>query len=355
MYRMTMILATLWLSVAAVELRAGEDTDPYYRVLTSVKLGGEGGWDYLTVDPDAHRLYISRADRVMVVDTKTNTVIHTIPKTPGVHGIALVKDQGKGFISCGGDSTVTVFDLDSLKTTDHVKVGQRPDCIIYDPGSKRVFTFNAGSKDASAIDPESLKVVGSVPLGGKPEFAAADGKGMVYVNVEDKDEIVAFDSKELKEKSRWPIAPGHEPSGLSMDREGRRLFSTCGNKKMVVLDADSGKVVTTLDIGDGTDACAYDPELHHVFSSNRDGTLTVVKQASPDNYNVMQNLKTQRGARTMAVDTTAHRVYLVTAKAKPNPTPPPEGQRRRRPTFEPGSFTLIIVGHKVGGYQRVDY
>jgi YVTN family beta-propeller protein len=312
-----------------------------YHVIKKLPVGGDGGWDYLTMDPEAHRLYITRFNRVMVVDVETGSVVGVIPDTPGVHGVALVPKRSRGFTSNGQNGTVTVFDLRTLRQVGHIKVGTRPDAILYDEASDRVFTLNAGSKDATAIDATTEKVVGSVPLGGKPEAGVADGKGQVYVNVEDKNEIVAFDSKELKELHRWPVAPGTEPAGLSMDREGRRLFSTCHNQKMVVLDADSGKVIATPAIGRGTDACVYDPGVGLAFSSNGDGTLTAI-QKEGEEYRVAANIPTERGARTMALDTKTHSIYLATARAKQ--IPPAVGGRRQRPTFEPGSFVIVVVG-----------
>ena len=347
---MTRLLLTACILMALSPAPArSADASEDYKVLKKVKLGGEGGWDYLSVDPDAKRLYISRADRVMVVDTDSDKLVGTVPNTAGVHILVPVPEQHKGFTSNGQSSTSTVVDLATLKPLQTIKVGNRPDAAIFDPASGRVFTFNAGSKDATAIDAAAGKVVGSVPLGGKPEFAAADGKGTVYVNLEDKNEVLAFDSKALKVKSTWPTSPGEEPGGLAMDRDSRRLFVSCGNKKMVVLDADSGKVVATLAIGAGTDAAGFDPGTHTAFSSNRDGTLTIVKEESPDKFEVAQNLKTEPGARTMTVDPVTHRIYLVTAKVKPAPAnrePGEGGQKkgRRRPNFEPGSFTLIVVG-----------
>jgi YVTN family beta-propeller protein len=346
MTRLVLALCTL-VALSPAPARSA-DASGDYKVLKKITLGGEGGWDYLSVDPAAKRLYISRFDRVMVVDTDSDKVVGTVPNTAGVHILVPVPEQHKGFTSNGRASTSTVVDLATLKPLQTIKVGTGPDAAIYDPASRRVFTFNAGSKDATAIDVATGKVAGTVPLGGKPEFAAADGKGTVYVNLEDKNEVLAFDSKDLKVKSTWPTAPGEEPGGMAMDRDSRRLFVSCGNKKMVVLDADSGKVVETLDIGAGTDAAGFDPGTHMAFSSNRDGTLTIVKEESPDKFEVAQNLKTEPGARTMAVDPTTHRIYLVTAKVKPAPAnrPPAEGQPkgRRRPNYEPGSFTLIVVG-----------
>jgi DNA-binding beta-propeller fold protein YncE len=307
---------------------------PGYKVIKKIPLQGEGGWDYLTFDPATHRLYIARANRVMVVDVNKEAVVGEITNTPGVHGVALVPKRNRGFISCGGDSTAAVFDTETLKEVGRVKVGRRPDAIIYDPASGRVFTFNAGDRSATAIDAATEKVAGTVELGGKPEFAAADGKGMVYVNLEDKNEIAAFDAQALKVKHRFALAPGDEPAGLAIDRGKRRLFASCHNQKMVVLDADSGKVLATPAIGRGTDAAAFDPGTGLAFSSNGDGTLTVVREDDKDGYAVAESVTTQAGARTMALDPQTHRVYLVTAKAKP-------GQRR---SYEPGTFVLLVVG-----------
>src|SRR5262249_48327015 len=219
---------------------------PEYHVLRKIPLGGDGGWDYLTMDPAAQRLYIARANRVMVVDVKEDKLVGEVPNTSGIHGVALVPERKRGYSSNGGEHTVTVFDLETLKETNRIKVGQRPDAIIYDPASKRVFTMNAGSKNATAIDVETEQVAGTVPLEGRPEFAVADGAGQVFVNLEDKSEIVAFDAKKLSVTNHWTLAPGKDPAGLAMDRKNRRLFSTCGNGKMIVMDADNGRVLATL-------------------------------------------------------------------------------------------------------------
>ena len=316
--------------------RAAEPESPY-QLLKTIKVGGDGGWDYLTVDSDTHRLYVSRGNRVQVVDVEKGEVVGEVKDTPGIHGIALVPKRKNGFTSNGGESTVTIFDLETLKETARVKVGTKPDAIIYDPFSDRVFTFNAGSSDATAIDTETGKVAGTVKLGGKPEFAVADEKGMVYVNIENKDEVVAFDAKELTVKDRWSVAPGKKPSGMSMDRAKRHLFVTCGNEKMVILDADKGKVLGSVTIGKGTDACAFDPGAKLAFSSNRDGTLTVVEEKKGE-YQVLANVMTQNGARTMALDPKTHNVYLVTAKFKAG--------GGGRPTPEPDTFVVLVVGKK---------
>lgn len=316
---------------------------PGYHLLDTWKLGGEGGWDYLKVDSDAHRLYIARATRVMVVDSESGKTVGEISDTPGVHGVALVPEIGKGFASNGREDTVSVFELQSLKTLNKIKVGNRPDAIWYDASSKRVFTFNAGSQDATAIDAEKAAVVGTVPLGGKPEFAASDGHGTVYVNIEDKNQLVAFDGAQLKEKQRWPLAGCEEPSGLAMDQKNRRLFVGCGNKVMPVVDADSGKILATLPIGDGVDATAFDEQSGLAFASCGEGVLTVVREDSPDKFSVAETVKTQRGARTMALDSKTHKVFTVTAQFGPPPAPT-AAQPHPRPTITPDTFVVLVLG-----------
>jgi YVTN family beta-propeller protein len=322
---------------AQTKARAG------YHVINQYKLGGEGGWDYLTIDAKARRLYVSHATHVLVVDADTGAVVGDIPDTPGVHGIAVVEEAGKGYVSSGRSSAVTVFDLKTLKTLGQIQVGKNPDAIIYDDASRRVFTMNGGSDDATAIDVQTDAVAGTLALGGRPEFAVADGRGHVFVNLEDKSAIVEFDSRRLAVGARWPIAPAEEPSGLAFDGKHRRLFSVGSNKLMAVVNADTGKVVTTVPIGGGVDAAAFDPETGLVFSSNGDGTLTVVHEDSPDKYTVVENVATQRGARTLALDPKTHRVYLTTAEFGPPPPPTPE-RPRPRASIVPGTFTLLVVG-----------
>jgi YVTN family beta-propeller protein len=313
-----------------------------YHVAKTYKLGGEGGWDYLYVDSAARRVYISRGTHVMVVDADTGAIVGDIPDTAGVHGIAIAPDLLKGFTSNGRGGDVTIFDTKTLKTISKVKVGQNPDAILFEPSSGRVFTFNGASKDATAIDAKTETVAGTVALGGKPETAVADEHGHVFVNIEDKSEIVEFDARKLTVLNRWPLAPCEEPSGLAFDRKHRRLFAGCSNKLMAVVNADTGKVVTTLPIGAGVDANGFDPSTDLAFSSNGEGTLTVVHEDSPDKFTVVENAKTQRGARTMSLDTKTHRVYLVTAEFGPPPPPTPE-RPRPRPSIVPGSFTLIVM------------
>jgi DNA-binding beta-propeller fold protein YncE len=330
-------LALVFFSFAGFVLPA-EPADSGYRVLKKIPVGGEGGWDYLSMDPTARRLYIAHSNRITVVDVDQGKVVGEVANTPGIHGVALDLKRKRGYSSNGGDSTVTIFDLETLKETARPKVGNRPDAIIYDPASDRVFTFNAGSSDATAISAEKGTVDGTVKLGGRPEFAVADEKGQVFVNIEDKDEVVAIDAKELTVKNRWPLAPGKGPAGLSMDRAKRRLFSTCHNEVMIVMDADSGKVLASPAIGKGTDAAAFDQAAGLAFSSNGDGTLTVVEEKPENQYKVLANVPTQDGARTMALDTKTHNILLATAKFKPAAA----GERRRQ--IEPDSFVILVVG-----------
>jgi DNA-binding beta-propeller fold protein YncE len=314
-----------------------------YHLLKKFVLGGEGGWDLLTFDSAAHRLYISRSTHVMVVDADSGAIVGDIPNTPRVHGIAIAPEFGKGFTSNGGDASVTIFDLKTLKTLGQVKVGQNPDAIIYDPASKRIFTFNGGSKDTTAIDAKSGTVAGTLALGGRPELGVADEHGKIFVNLEDKTQVVAFDSRKLTVDATWPLAPGEEPTGIAMDRKHRRLFVVCANKLMAVINADNGKLVTTLPIGSGVDGAGFDAERQLAFSSNGDGTLTVVHEDSPDKFSVAENVVTQRGARTLDVDQKAHRVFLITADF--GPPPPATAERPHpRPSIVPGTVTLLVFG-----------
>ena len=315
---------------------------PGYHITRTFKLGGEGGWDYLTVDSKARRVYISRGTHVMIINADSGAVIGDIPNTNGVHGIALVPDMKKGFISDGRDGTVTIFDLETLKVMGTVPAGKNPDAIIYDPASKRIFTFNGTSKDATAIDAKTGTAVGTIPLGGKPEFAVPDEKGHIFVNIEDKSEIVKFDSNKLAVEERWSISPGEEPSGLAMDRKHARLFSVCSNKLMVVVNADNGRVVTTLPIGSGTDGAAFDPDTGFAFSANGEGSLTVIHEETADRFTVVENVPTKSRARTLSLDTKTHEIYTVTADFGAAPAPTAQ-QPRPRPPMLPGTFTVLVL------------
>lgn len=314
-----------------------------YHVLKTFALGGDGGWDYLVADPDNHRVFVSRSTHVMIVDVDTGKIAGDIPDTAGVHGIALAPDLNRGFTSNGKAGTATIFDLKTLATIGTVKTGENPDAILYDASTKRVFTFNGRSHDATAIDAAAGTALGAIELGGKPEFAVADGHGKIFVNIEDKSEIVEFDAKELKVLARWPLAPGEEPSGLAIDPRSKRLFSVCGNEKMVVLDCESGKVLATLTIGQGVDAAAFDAASGLAFASNGDGTMTVVHMTDPTKFDVLDNVATGRGARTMALDAKSHVIYLPAADYEPQGEAK-EGGRRPRPKMIAGSFRLLVVG-----------
>jgi DNA-binding beta-propeller fold protein YncE len=314
-----------------------------------IAVGGEGGWDYLTVDPDAHRLYVSRGNRVAVVDLEKEAVVGELAGTPGVHGIAIVPELGKGFTSNGSDSSVTVFDLKTLKATGKIKASGTPDAILYDPASKRVITFNHGTNDGTSIDPASEKVVGTIDFAGEPEAAVADGKGHVFVNIRSSSEVAEFDPLTLKVLHRWPLAPGGtRPNGLAIDAKNRRLFSGCnGNSKMVVMDADTGKILDAVDIGKGSDGCGFDPSKGLAYSANGgDGTVTVIGEGDPGKFKVVATVPTQAGARTMTLDPKTHRLYFPAATPEPAAAAPAEkakakGGRRR---MVPGSFVIVVVG-----------
>ncbi len=339
-------VALLLATAAVVALPSGSNAAPgiAYTLARSVPLPGDGGWDYLTYDAAGKRLFISRATRVMVVDPAAGTVVGEIPDTPGVHGIALAQDLGKGFTSNGRDNSVSVFDLRTLKTTAKVAIdAKNPDAIVYDPVSKRVFTGNGGSGNVTAIDATTNAVIGNVTLPGRPEFGAA-GNGMVYFNVEDKNEVAAIDTRTNALVHTWPLGTCDSPSGLSMDVAHHRLFSSCHNTTMMVLNSDTGAIVATVPIGNGSDATAFDPGAQLAFSSNGDGTLTVVREDSPSAFAVAQNAPTRTGARTMAVDANTHDVYLVTAQFTLG-TPAP-GTTRPTRTLVPGSFTLLVMTNR---------
>ncbi len=315
---------------------------PGYRIVKRVEVGGEGGWDYLVVDAAARRLYVSHATRVVVLDADSYAPLGEIPDTPGVHGIALAPELGRGFVSNGRGGTATIFDLKTLKTLGEVKTGANPDAILYEPVTQRVFTFNGSSHDATVIEAATGTVRATLALGGKPEFAVTDGRGQVFVNLEDRAEILTLDARGLTLGARWPLAPCEAPTGLALDGLHRRLFAGCGNRLAAVVDADSGRLVTTLPIGGGVDGLAFDPERALAFSSNGEGTLSVIREESPDRYRVVENAATQAGARTIALDPQTHRLFLPTAQLGPAPPATPENPRRR-PPIVPGSFVVLVV------------
>ena len=317
-----------------------------YQLVKTIPIPGDSGWDYLYADTPNRRLYVSHGIEVDVLNLDTQQLSGKIPNTNGVHGIAVADDLNRGYISDGRDNQVTIFDLRTLATTGTVKTGMNPDAILFDPYSNRVFTFNGRSKDMTAISAETGKVVAATPLGGKPEFAATDGMGNVFVNIEDRGELVRFDPKTLEIKNRWPLAPCESPSGLAIDIVGKRLFSVCENKMMVVLNAENGNIVAQLPTGAGTDAAAFDPQKKLAFASNgRDATLTVIQQVSPDRYDVVQNVQTRPGARTMAVDLKTHIVYLSDADFEQVIAPAAQ-EPHVRPKMIPGTFKLLVVANE---------
>ena len=318
--------------------------DAAYKVVQKVTVGGDGGWDYLIVDPAARRLYVTRATRVMVFDADSLKQVGEIPNTNGVHGVALAPELSRGFASNGRANSITIFDLKTLATIEEVKIeGQNPDAILYDPPTKRVFAFNGRSADATVLDAATGKVVGTIPLGGKPEFATTDLKGHVFVNIEDKSEIAALDPRKLSVENRWPLAPCEEPSGMAIDRANKRLFVGCDNKTMAMVDAATGRVLATAPIGNGVDANGFDPGTGLAFSSNGAGTLTVAKPDTAGKLTDVADVPTQRGARTMALDEKTHRVFLVTSEFGPPPSPTAD-QPHPRPPQVPGTFTILVVG-----------
>jgi hypothetical protein len=333
------VLAAVALFCAAVFSNAAPKPGASgYHVIKTVSVPGDEGWDYVYVDSDARRVYISHASHTVVMNADTYAIEGDIPDTQGVHGIAIASDLGRGFTSNGRANTVTIFDLKTLKTIGTVKTDANPDAIIYDPASKRVFTFNGRGKNSTAINATDGSVVGTIPLNGKPEFAVADGKGSVWVNNEDTSELHHLDAQNLKELHKWPLAPCKSPSGLAGDLKNRRLMAVCDDKVSSVVDADSGKVVANPAICEGPDAVAFDPSESTFLVSCGDGHVTVIHEDSPDKYTVVENVPTKKSARTLGLDLKTHKLFLPSAEFEP----PAPGERRGK--MKPGSFAIIVVG-----------
>lgn len=342
---MRLSLAVLAAALGVLPVASPAAAAPHCTIDHRITVGGEGGWDYLFVDAATHRLYVSHGAKAIVIDTHTDAIAGEIAPAPGIHGIAIATDLGLGFTSNGRDSSLTVFNAASLAVKGTIKLPARnPDAVVYDPASKRVFAFNGGSANAVAVDAATGAIAGTLPLGDKPEFAVADGKGCMWVNLEDSSAVVQFDTRTLKELARWPLAPGQGPSGLAFDAAHRRLFSVCGNKTLVVMDADAGRIVQTVPVGQGPDAVAFDAKQGLVYASNGEGTLTVIRQVDADHYEVVENAATERGARTLALDATTGTVYLATADFGPPPAPTAERPHPRAPIV-PGSFRILVVKH----------
>jgi YVTN family beta-propeller protein len=315
-----------------------------YRFVKEIPIGGEGGWDYLSVDSAAKRLYVSHGTKVVVLDLEGDKVAGEITDTPGVHGIAIANGLDRAFVSNGRENKVSVVDAKTLKTLEKVETGENPDAIIFEPSQQEVYAFNGRSHSATVIDAKTSKVVATIPLEGKPESATSDPKtGQVYVNLEDKNSVAVIDIKTHKVTAAWPIAPGEEASGMAMDPERHRLFLGCGNKLMVMMDYTSGKVVGSVPIGQGVDANAFDPGTQMAFASTGEGTVTIAHEDSPDKLTVVQNLKTQRGSRTMALDPATHKIYLAAVQYEATGDQAASGGRQR-PKAVPGSFKVLVYG-----------
>lgn len=323
---------------------AAAETAPNYAVVRTMLLGGDGGWDYVYADSGSRRLYIARATRFMVVDLDSGKLVGEIPDTPGAHGVALVPDLGIGFTTNGRENMSSVFDLKTLKVSEKIKTGEGPDAIVYDSVSGNIFTMNGHGNSASVIDPKSRKVIATISLSGKPETPVADGKGRMYINIEDKNSIAVVDTKANKVIAEWPMAGCDEPSGLDMDRDGGDLFAACGNKLMAIVNSKTGKLITTIPTGDGSDGLAYDPKAKLAVSSNGEGNMSFVGKRD-GKYALIENVPTKKGARTIGFDATTGQMLTVSADMGPAPKPSAENPRGR-PAPLPNSFVVIAVAKK---------
>jgi len=320
-----------------------------YHPLAEIPIGGEGGWDILTIDTSANRLYLSHATKVVVVDLTANTVVGEIADTPGVHGFVAVPEVQRGFSSNGKESKSSVVDLTTLKTVSKIDTGPNPDAVVYEPRHGEVYVFNHTGNSVTVINAKAATVSATIPLGGNPEFAAVDEKaGRIYCNIEDKSEVAVIDANKHEVVGHWPLAPGEEPSGIALDATHHRLFSGCHNKMMVILDTESGKIVDTIPIGAGVDGCAFDDASQLAFASCGDGTTIIAREEAPDKLTVVQSLKTERGARTMALAPNTHRIYLPSAQFQPPPSPSP-GASPGRPIVVPNTLKLLIYGPTESG------
>lgn len=316
-----------------------------YKFIKSIPIGGEGGWDCLSIDAQARRLYVTHATKIVVVDLTQDKVVGEIADTPGVHALAVAPELGKGFSTNGTESSVSVVDLKTFKTIAKVESGQNPDAAVYDPSHSEVYVFNGRGNSATVINAKSNNVVATVPLSGKPEFAAIDQLGeRVFCNIEDKSEVAVIDMKTHAMTANWPLAPGEEPSGIAFDAAHHRLFVTCNNKMMMMMDSDTGKVVAQTPIGARVDGGGFDDAKQLAFASCGEGTLTIAKEEALDKLTTVQTLKTELGARTMALDPGAHRVYTCTAQIAPDTGPSPSPGERRRPNYVPGTFHVLVYG-----------
>jgi DNA-binding beta-propeller fold protein YncE len=340
---MQFAVAACLFTAAGVSRLAAQAGNPTYHVIREMRLGGDGRWDYIVFDTAAHRLFIARQTRVMVVDPESGRLLGEVPGLDGAHGIALVNQTGHGFATSGRDSSVTMFDLETLEVLGRIKAAEDADAVLYDPVSKRVLTFNGDAGSSTVIDPASGKVIGSIALGGKPEFGVSAGDGKVYVNLEDKARVAEIDPVGLRVTRSWSIAPCAEPTGLAIDRAHHRLFSACHNRLMAISDATAGSTIATVPIGEGVDGAAFDPATRLAFASNGDGSMTVVHEDGPATFRVVATVPTRRGARTLALEERSHRIFTVTADFGPTPAATAE-QPHPRPSLVPGSFRLLVLG-----------
>ncbi len=344
MARLSFVLLAALMFITVPRAGAQDPTARYEKVRT-IKIGGEGGWDFLEVDAANRKLYVARGTRCTVIDLDTEKVVGEVADTPGIHGVAFVPSLNRGFTSNGGDATVTAFDLKTLKTLGKVKANGKPDIIRFEPVSNRILSFNHGTNDITAIDPDAMKAVATLSAGGAPELAVSDDKGHVWVNLEDTSEILQFDAKTMKILNKFSIDPGKEPTGLAFDPKSRKLFSTCHNNLLVIAGADSGKVVQTLPIGPGPDGCVRDASTGLVFAScGGDGTVAVVREASPGKYEVAKTIKTQVSAKTIALDPKTHRLYLSAATPEPPSGVAEDQASKGRRRYVPDSFVVVVVG-----------
>jgi len=318
--------------------------DEAYKFLNEIPIGGKGGWDILTIDSAANRLYLSQATRVVVVDLNKNNVVGEIADTPGVHAFVAVPEFQRGFSSNGKEAKSSAVDLTTLKTVSKIDTGQNPDALVYEPRRGEVYVFNHSGNSVTVVDAKTATVSATIELGGSPEFAAMDEKtGRVYCNIEDKSEVAVIDATKHEVVARWSLAPGEEPSAIALDAAHHRLFAGCHNKMMVMLDTETGKVVASVPIGAGVDGCAFDDATQLAFASCGDGTTAIAKEETPQKLTVVQTLKTERGARTMALNPKTHRIYLPSAQFQPPPSPPP-GASPARPTIVPNTLKLLVYG-----------
>ncbi|HSU95434.1 MAG TPA: hypothetical protein VLI43_17125 [Gemmatimonadaceae bacterium] len=336
-------IAAALLPLSIIGELAAQSPSPYHQ-LASYTLGGDGGWDYLTLDTAGHRLFVSRGDRVMVIDESSGKLLSEITGLHRTHGIAFDYGAKHGFITASGDSSVTMFDLGTLAVLGTVKADAGADALIFDQGSGHAFSFNGGGNSATVIDGHTGRSIASIPLGGRPEFAASDGKGKVYANLEDSSAIVEIDTKTNRVTRHWSLAPCESPSGLAIDVAHHRLFSGCENKVMAISDYDAGKVIATVPIGKGVDADRFDPGTGLAFSSNGEGSITVVHEDGPSKFSVVQTVTTAPGARTMELDPASHKLFTVTARFGPAPEQATPENPRRRPPILPNSFVLLVFG-----------